>query len=80
MCTVCVCLLTCGDNNQGSETRGARFQGHLKGSGIMQYPVGVVFFLKRFKIDVYITDKYFVCFHNVHVHEWIYECVQNKII
>lgn len=45
----------------------------------MQYPVGS-FFLKRFKIDVYITDKYFVCFHNVHVHVWIYECVQNKII
>lgn len=38
------------------------------------------FFLKRFKIDVYITDIYFVCFHNVHVHVWIYECVQNKII
>lgn len=46
MCTVCVCLLTCGDNDEGSRTRGARFQGHLKGSGIMQYPVGVFFFLK----------------------------------
>lgn len=46
MCTVCVCLLTCGDNDGGSGTRGARFQGHLKGSGIMQYQVGVSFFLK----------------------------------
>lgn len=45
----------------------------------MQYPVGS-FFEKHFKIDVYITDKYFVCLHNVHVYVWVYKCVQNKII
>lgn len=28
----------------------------------MQYPVGVVFFLKRFKIDVYITDNILFAF------------------
>lgn len=67
MCTVCVCLLTCGDNDGGSGTRGARFQGQLKGSGIMQYQVGVFFFEKRFKVD----DKYFVCTHNVHVYVWV---------
>lgn len=64
---VCICLLTCGDNDEGSRTRGARFQGHLKGSGIMQYQVGVSFFEKRFKVD----DKYFVCTHNVHVYVWV---------
>lgn len=65
---VCICLLTCGDNDEGSRTRGARFQGHLKGSGIMQYPVGVSFFFeKRFKVD----DKYFVCTHNVHIYVWV---------
>lgn len=67
MCTVCVCLLTCGDNDGGSGTRGARFQGQLKGSGIMQYPVGVFFFEKRFKVD----DKNLVCFHNVHIYVWV---------